>query len=38
MTFISNCTKIKDVSAGGKHSLFLAEDGTVFSAGSNDYG
>jgi len=38
MAFVSNGTKIKDVSAGGKHSLFLSEDGQVFSSGSNDYG
>ena len=30
--------KIKDVSAGGKHSLFLTEHGEVFSCGSNQEG
>jgi alpha-tubulin suppressor-like RCC1 family protein len=30
--------KIKQVSAGGLHSLLLAEDGTVFSFGSNGLG
>jgi alpha-tubulin suppressor-like RCC1 family protein len=30
--------KIKQVSAGSNHSLLLAEDGTVFSFGTNRYG
>lgn len=38
MAFVSSGTKIKDVSAGGKHSLYLADDGRVYSSGSNDYG
>lgn len=38
MSFIVTGTKIVDVSAGGKHSLYLSEGGQVFSSGSNDYG
>jgi alpha-tubulin suppressor-like RCC1 family protein len=30
--------KIKQVAAGGDHALLLAEDGTVFSFGANEYG
>ena len=26
------------MSAGGKHSLYLSEQGNVYSSGSNDYG
>ena len=38
MAFVSQGTKIREVSAGGKHSLFLALDGSVYSSGSNDFG
>lgn len=30
--------KIKQVAAGGEHALLLADDGSVFSFGSNEYG
>lgn len=38
MSFVKVGLKIKDVSAGGKHSLYLTEEGQVFASGSNDYG
>ncbi|NDC57060.1 MAG: hypothetical protein EBZ69_09715 [Alphaproteobacteria bacterium] len=31
-------TNIKQIATGEYHSLFLADDGTVYSCGSNDYG
>ena len=38
MRFVETGTRIKHISAGGKHSLFLSEEGQVYSAGSNDFG
>ena len=38
MSFVQDGIKIKDLAAGGKHSLYLSESGAVFSSGSNDYG
>jgi alpha-tubulin suppressor-like RCC1 family protein len=38
MSFIKQGTRIKEVSAGGKHSLYLSDEGFVYSSGSNDYG
>ena len=29
---------IKDVAAGGKHSLYLTESGAVYASGMNDFG
>ena len=36
--FIKTGTRAVDVSGGGKHSLFLTDEGMVFSVGANDYG
>lgn len=38
MSFVSQGVRIKDVSAGGKHSLFLSLAGEVYTSGSNEYG
>lgn len=38
MSFVKQGTRIKEVSAGGKHSLYLSDEGYVYSSGSNDYG
>ena len=35
-TFISGLSNIIDIAAGGKHSLVLNDQGTVFSFGRND--
>ena len=35
--FIRQSTRIREVSAGGKHSLFLSDEGQVFGAGSNEF-
>ena len=35
---VESGTRVKHVSAGGKHSLLLSEEGMVYSTGSNDYG
>ena len=36
--FIKTSKRIIDTSGGGKHSLFLTNDGQVYSVGANDYG
>lgn len=38
LAFVESGTRIKQVSAGGKHSLMLGEDGSVYSVGSNEFG
>jgi alpha-tubulin suppressor-like RCC1 family protein len=36
--FIDQFANIKQVACGDKHTIFLAEDGKVYSCGNNDYG
>lgn len=38
MAFVETGTKIRDVVAGGIHSLYLTYQNEVYSSGSNDYG
>jgi alpha-tubulin suppressor-like RCC1 family protein len=36
--FIKTSKRVVDASGGGKHSLFLTNEGQVYSVGANDYG